>query len=108
MSFSRGKNAGWELWRFGKFARWKAEAAAEKALVLGLVFQVEPLHVIFEVFERPMGTDQFLLGIPVIHDEEFSSQVKAAQIMNMGPVRGDVDDPGTIVGIDPFQRFSGK
>jgi hypothetical protein len=108
VAFSRGKNATWALWRFGKFPRGKAEAAAGKALVLRLVFQVEPLHVIFEVFERAMGADQILLGIPVIHDEEFPSQVKAAQIMNMGPVRGNVDDPGTVVGIDPVQRFSGK
>jgi hypothetical protein len=99
--FSRDKNPGRELWRSGEFARGKYETAAEKAPVLGLVFQVEPLHVVFEVFERSMGADQFLPGIPVIHDEEFPSQVEAAQIMNMGTVRGKMDDPRTIVGIDP-------
>jgi len=82
-------------------AREGSEAPAEKAPVLSLVFQVEPLHVVFEVFERPMGADQFLLGIPVIHDEEFPSQVEAAQIMNLGAVWGKMDDPGVVVRIDP-------
>lgn len=72
--------------RLGGMDGRKSETISLGPLLIRVPAEIEILSVIIQVFERPVGPDHSLMGIPVIHDEEFPPQEKTTEIMYLRSV----------------------